>query len=54
MAEKYALIIGIENYPEKSGQEKAAYARNDADAMAQYAKKAGFNLIGGKALIKEK
>jgi hypothetical protein len=51
MAKKYALIMGIENYPESSGQPKANYATNDATAMADYARQAGFHLIGGKPLL---
>jgi len=43
---KYALIIGIENYPSNSGQEKVTFAKNDAAEMANYARSAGFQLIG--------
>ncbi len=39
MPKKYALIIGIENYPETSGQAKVRYALNDCKAMAQYFEK---------------
>lgn len=51
MAKKYALIIGIENYPKDSGQPKVNYAVNDATAMADYALQAGFHLVGGKPLL---
>lgn len=52
MAKKLALIIGIENYPKRSGQDKVSYAINDARAIANYAKQAGFHLINhGKPLI---
>ena len=51
MAKKYSLIIGIENYPEISGQTKVSYAINDAKAMADYARKSGFHLIDGKPLL---
>lgn len=50
-SKKYALIIGIENYPESSGQPKVPYAVNDAKEMAKYARKAGFELVKGKPLL---
>ena len=49
--EKYALIIGIENYPSSSGQEKVKYAKNDAIEMAKYAQIAGFQLIGNGPIL---
>ncbi|NIM13978.1 MAG: hypothetical protein GTO45_18185 [Candidatus Aminicenantes bacterium] len=51
---KYALIIGIENYPSDSGQEKVKYAKNDAAEMAHYARSAGFQLIGDGPIMDEK
>ncbi len=52
MAKKLALIIGIENYPKRSGQDKVSYAINDAWEIADYAKQAGFYLINhGKPLV---
>ncbi|MCX6579389.1 MAG: caspase family protein [Candidatus Aminicenantes bacterium] len=51
MAKMYSLIMGIENYPEISGQTKVNYAGNDVKAMADYARKAGFHLIDDKPLL---
>jgi hypothetical protein len=51
MAEKYSLIIGIENYPPSSGQPKVSYASKDALEMADYARQAGFHLINDKPLL---
>lgn len=53
MNNKYALIIGIENYPESSDQPKVSYAINDALEMADYARQAGFYLINGNPLLDE-
>lgn len=53
MAKKYSLIMGIENYPEISGQAKVNYAGNDAKAMADYARQAVFHLIDDKPLLDE-
>jgi hypothetical protein len=49
--QKYALIIGIENYPKGSGQTKVPFARSDALEMAEYARKAGFKMINDKPLL---
>jgi len=51
---KYALIIGIENYPSDSGQEKVKFAKNDAAEMALYARSAGFQLIGEDPILDHK
>jgi uncharacterized caspase-like protein len=51
MAKKLALIIGIENYCQTSGLIRVLYAKNDAQAMADYAQQAGFSLISGKPLL---
>jgi hypothetical protein len=51
MAKMYSLIMGIENYPQISGQTKVNYAGNDVKAMADYARKAGFHLIDDKPLL---
>jgi hypothetical protein len=51
MAEKYALIIGIENYPGLSILPRVSYAINDALEMAYYVRQAGFHLIKGKPLL---
>ena len=53
MTNKYALIIGIENYPGSSGQPKVSYAINDALEMADYARQAGFHLINDNPLLDE-
>jgi len=53
MLKKYALIIGIENYPDTSGLSNVSYAINDAWEMADYARQAGFHLINGKPLLDE-
>lgn len=53
MAKMYSLVMGIENYPESSGQIKVNYAGNDARAIADYARQAGFHLIDGKPLLDE-
>jgi hypothetical protein len=53
MAKMYSLIMGIENYPEISGQTKVNYAGNDVKAMADYARQAGFQLISEKPLLDE-
>ena len=50
---KYALIIGIENYSLGSGQQQVKYAGNDAKQMTHYAQIAGFQLIGGGPLLDE-
>lgn len=47
---KYALIIGIENYSYDSNQSRVRFARNDALAMADYAEHAGFQLMDGPVL----
>jgi hypothetical protein len=54
MKKKYALIIGIENYPAASGQQKVKYAKNDATEMANYARRAGFDLIGYGPILNKK
>ena len=41
MSHKYALVIGIENYPKESGQKKVPYALNDARAISGYLEKDG-------------
>ena len=53
MAKMYSLVMGIENYPEISGQTKVNYAGNDVKAMADYARQAGFHLIDDKPLLDE-
>lgn len=53
MAQKLALILGIENYPDDSGQPRVDYALNDARAIADYALQAGFTMIGGEPLLDE-
>lgn len=50
---KYALVIGIENYSLGSGQPEVKYAKNDADGIAQYVQSSGFRLIGDRLLIDE-
>jgi hypothetical protein len=54
MNRKYALVIGIENYPQTSGLSPVKYAVNDAQAMAGYAQQAGFYLINGNPLLDRK
>lgn len=51
---KYALIIGIENYPSKSSQQKVKFAKNDAEEMAVYARSADFKLIGDAPILDDK
>jgi uncharacterized caspase-like protein len=51
MSNKYALIIGIENYNSNSGLRNVKFALNDAQEMVAYAKQAGFQLIGDKPLL---
>jgi uncharacterized caspase-like protein len=48
---KYALIIGIENYSGDSDLQTVKYARNDAAAIANYARSAGFQLIGDGPIL---
>ena len=44
MAKKLALAIGIEHYPEESGQEPVKYALNDLEAVCRYFVSAGFKV----------